>query len=136
MEQVRNLGALAGRFMLAFIFVVTGIDKLMAPAGTMKLMASVGLPHAIIPELLIISIIVELAGGILLIAGWHAEWVALIIFLWCIPVTVLFHVIPGQTLEWYKNMAFMGGLLMVAVNGAGGFSVDSARGSRIARSSA
>jgi putative oxidoreductase len=51
-------------------------------------------------------------------------------FLWFIPVTIMFHVIPGQTIEWEKNLAIMGGLLMVAVHGAGPFSLDSARATR------
>ncbi|HZZ06896.1 MAG TPA: DoxX family protein, partial [Candidatus Binataceae bacterium] len=69
-------------------------------------------------------------GGLLLIVGWHARLVAFIMFLWFIPVTIMFHVIPGQTIEWEKNLAIMGGLLMVAVHGAGPFSLDSARATR------
>jgi putative oxidoreductase len=134
MDSLRSLGALIGRILLAFIFVNAGIAKLLAPAATMKYMAAGGLPPSIIPELFVLSVVVELIGGILLIVGYQASLVAFIMFLWCIPVTVMFHVMTGQTMEWHKNLAFMGGLLMVAVLGPGGFSVDNARRSRQAPS--
>jgi len=38
-------------------------------------------------------------------------------------------VATGQTIEWEKNLAIMGGLLMVAVYGPGEFSLG-ARGDR------
>jgi putative oxidoreductase len=132
MDSLRNTGALLGRIMLAFIFVMAGIEKISGPAGTMQYMASAGLPKSLVPELFVITVIVELIGGLLLIVGWHARLVAFIMFLWFIPVTVMFHVIPGQTIEWQKNLAIMGGLLLVAVYGPGGSSIDGARGTRSA----
>ncbi len=130
MDSLRSLGALAGRILLAFIFVNAGIEKLLAPAATMKYMEAAGLQHSLIPALFVLSLVVELIGGILLIVGYQTSLVAFIMFLWCIPVTIIFHVMTGQTMEWHKNLAFMGGLLMVAVHGAGGFSIDSARHAR------
>jgi putative oxidoreductase len=116
--------------MLAFIFVAAGFEKVLGPAATMQYMASAGLPKSLVPELFVITVIVELIGGLLLIVGWHARLVAFIMFLWFIPVTIMFHVIPGQTIEWEKNLAIMGGLLMVAVHGPGPLSLDSARATR------
>ena len=129
MDSLRNTGALLGRIMLAFIFVMAGIEKISGPAGTMQYMASAGLPHSLVPELFVLSVIVELLGGLMLVFGWHAELVAFIMLLWFIPVTLAFHVATGQTIEWMKNLAIMGGLLMVAVYGPGGYSLD-ARGGR------
>ncbi len=96
----------------------------------MQYMASAGLPHSLVPELFVLSVVVELLGGLMLIFGWYAELAALIIFLWMIPVTIIFHVSTGETVEWEKNLAIMGGLLMVAVLGPGGFSLDGVRGRR------
>jgi uncharacterized membrane protein YphA (DoxX/SURF4 family) len=48
-------------------------------------------------------------------------------FLWFIPVTLTFHVATGQTVEWMKNLAIMGGLLMAAVYGPGEFSLGARR---------
>jgi putative oxidoreductase len=126
MDSARSTGALLGRIMLAYIFVQSGIEKISESAATMQYMVSGGLPHSLVPELLVLSVIVELLGGLMLIFGWYAELAALIIFLWMIPVTIIFHVATGDTVHWEKNLAIMGGLLMVAVLGPGGFSVDGA----------
>jgi putative oxidoreductase len=130
MDSLRSTGALLGRIMLGFIFVQSGIEKLSGPAGTMQYMASSGLPHSLVPGLFVLSVIVELLGGLMLVFGWHAELASLVMFLWMIPVTIIFHVATGQTVEWEKNLAIMGGLLMVAVLGPGGFSLGGARGGR------
>ena len=132
MDALHSTGALMGRFMLAFIFVAAGFEKVLGPAATMQYMASAGMPKSLVPELFVVTVIIELIGGLLLIVGWHARLVAFIMFLWFIPVTVMFHVIPGQTIEWQKNLAIMGGLLLVAVYGPGGSSIDGARGTRSA----
>ncbi len=126
MDSARSTGALLGRIMLAYIFVQSGIEKISESAATMQYMVNGGLPHSVVPELLVLSVIVELLGGLMLIFGWYAELAALIIFLWMIPVTIIFHVATGDTVHWEKNLAIMGGLLMVAVLGPGGFSVDGA----------
>ena len=120
MESVRSAGALLGRIMLAYIFVTGGIEKIFGPAETMQYMASGGLPHSLVPELFVLSVVVELLGGVMLIAGWHAALASLVIF----------HVSTGQTIEWEKNLAIMGGLLMVAVLGPGGLSLGGGRGRR------
>ena len=132
MDALHSTGALLGRFMLAFIFVAAGLEKVLGPAATMQYMASAGMPKSLVPELFVITVIIELIGGLLLMVGWHARLVAFIMFLWFIPVTIMFHVIPGQTIEWQKNLAIMGGLLLVAVYGPGGSSIDGARGTRSA----
>jgi putative oxidoreductase len=130
MESLRNTGALLGRIMLAYIFVTAGLEKISGPAGTMHYMAGAGLPHSLVPELFVLSVFVELLCGLMLVFGWYAKLVSLIMFLWMIPVTIIFHVSTGQTIEWEKNLAIMGGLLMVAVLGPGGFSIDGANGGR------
>ena len=121
MDSLRNTGALLGRIMLAYLFVTSGIGKISGPVDTMKYMASGGLPHSLVPELFVLTVIVELLGGLMLVFGWHADLAALIMFLWMIPVTLIFHVSTGETIEWEKNLAIMGGLLMVAVYGPGRF---------------
>jgi len=107
---------------------MAGIQKISGPAATMQYMAGAGLPHSLVPELFVLSVIVELLGGLMVVFGWHAELAAFIMFLWFIPVTLAFHVATGQTIEWMKNLAIMGGLLMVAVYGPGGYSLSARSG--------
>jgi putative oxidoreductase len=131
METAENFGALAGRILVALIFVLSGLLKLAHLGGVAAMMAAHGLPDPGGLHLLALAaVIVELGGGILLAIGFQARIVALILFLYLIPVTLLFHVIPGgqvNQVNALKNLAIMGGLLIVATQGGGGFSIDSAR---------
>jgi putative oxidoreductase len=79
--------------------------------------------------------LIEIFGGLAILAGFHTRLVAWILFLFLIPTTVLFHNFwavqgaarQGSMGEFEKNLAIMGGLLIVANFGAGAYSLDSAR---------
>ena len=125
-----NAAALIGRILLALIFIKSGWGKIGGWEGTAGYMASKGLP--MVPVLLALTIAIELGGGILLAIGWKARWAALVIALFLVPVTVVFHAFWGippeqvmnQTNHFFKNAAIVGGMLMVFALGPGGFSVD------------
>lgn len=119
-----------GRVFLALLFVVSGIGKITGYAGTAAVMASKGLP--MVDILLPLTIAVELGGGLLLALGWKARWAAAALFLFLIPTTLIFHQFWGidpklvqmQKIHFLKNVAIMGGMLMVIAIGAGAWSVD------------
>jgi putative oxidoreductase len=119
-----------GRVFLALLFVVSGIGKITGYAGTAAVMASKGLP--MVDILLPLTIAVELGGGLLLALGWKARWAAAALFLFLIPTTLIFHQFWGidpklvqmQKIHFLKNVAIMGGMLMVLAIGAGAWSVD------------
>ena len=125
-----SLAAFAGRIFLALIFVVSGVGKITGYAGTAAYMASKGLP--LVEILLPLAIAVELGGGLLLALGWKARWAAVALFLFLIPTTLIFHQFWGidpklaqmQKIHFLKNVAIMGGMLMVLAIGAGAWSVD------------
>ncbi len=125
-----NFGPLAGRILMAVIFVLSGIGKVGNFAGTAGYMASKGVPLADIA--LVITIIVELGGAAMLILGWKARIAAGVMFLWMIPVTLLFHnfwAAPAdqqmvQQIMFLKNLAMMGGFLYIMAFGAGPVSLD------------
>jgi putative oxidoreductase len=128
-EAVKTYGPLAGRILLALLFVISGFNKLVGFEGTVGYIASKGLP---LPQLAAAgAIAVELIGGILLVIGWQARCAATAIFLFLIPTTLLFHpfwaVTAGkqlETIQFMKNLCIMGGMLYVMAYGAGPFSVD------------
>jgi putative oxidoreductase len=136
MEGSRDFGALAGRFMLGLIFALSGLQKLMNPAVTMKMMGAHGLP--ILPVAFVVTVMIEFGGALLLMLGYKARWAALLIFLWFIPVTLIYHVAAYrealahqqtaaamvQRIMYLKNLAIMGGLLMIASFGPGAISLD------------
>jgi len=130
MENILNrYGPLAGRILIAFIFIFSGFGKLTGFDGTVGYIASKGLP---LPQLAAIAaIIVELGGGILLVAGWKARWAAAAMLIFTGMAAVLFHnfwaVTPeqaqNQMIHFMKNITIMGGLLYVLVYGSGPISV-------------
>jgi putative oxidoreductase len=125
MQALQAVASLVGRIMLATIFLVSGYGKLMDAAGTQKHMADAGLPIVLV--LYVLTVIVELGGGVLLVVGWKARLAAFVVFLFLIPVTLKFHWDLGnqmQQIQLLKNMAIMGGLLMAAAYGPGMLSVD------------
>jgi putative oxidoreductase len=127
MNQYQPWGLLAGRLLLAYIFIVAGYGKIVGFAGTAGYMAKYGMP--MVEVLLVGAIIVELVGGLMLAVGWKARWAALAIFLFVIPTTIIFHPVwadPGQAIQFQKNLAIMGGMLYVAFMGPGRLSLDKA----------
>ncbi|HTT07245.1 MAG TPA: DoxX family protein [Gammaproteobacteria bacterium] len=115
---VRCWVAFVGRLLLAAIFIIAGYGKLTHFSATAEMMVGKGLPMANV--LLVLTIIIELGGGLLLATGWYARQAALAIFLFIIPVTYVFHPFwsdPGQQIMFLKNLAIMGGMAQVVAYG-------------------
>jgi putative oxidoreductase len=130
METIRGVAALVARLLLALIFVASGAAKFAHPAMFAQMMVQAGVSAGLVMLLLYVSAVIELLGGVLLIAGYQGRWVAAVMFLWLIPVTIVMHAVPGGMINQVmvmKNLAIMGGLLMVAVQGSGGMSLDAIR---------
>lgn len=131
MEKIQGQGLLVARLLLALIFVISGLEKIMAFAATAAYMRGAGMPMA--EALLVPAIVVELGGGLLLAIGYQTRLVALTIFFFLIPTTLIFHAFwsaaPGQeqmqAIQFQKNLAIMGGMLYVFLCGPGRLSLDS-----------
>jgi len=132
MESKNDLVALVGRVLLALMFLAAGYGKITGYEGTAGYMASAGLP--MVAVLLPLTILVELGGGIALVVGWKARWAAVLLAAFTILATLIYHnfwAMTGDaemvnTLFFLKNVAVIGGLLMVYAFGPGKFSVDRA----------
>ena len=109
-----------GRVLLSLVFILSGISKIIDWPGTAAYMAAQGLP--LVPLLLGLAAAIEILGGISLLLGWNARWGAWLLFLYLIPVTLVFHnfwALAGaeqqtQLVNFLKNLSIMGGLLLVA----------------------
>ena len=130
MDTLNRFGPLAGRILIATIFIMSGFGKITGFEGTVGFIASKGLP---LPQLAAIgAIIVELGGGILLVAGWQARWAAAAMFVFTAAATLIFHnfwAVPAdmaqnQMIHFMKNVSMLGGLLYVVVHGSGPLSLD------------
>ena len=131
---------LVGRLMMTYIFATSGIAKIFAWSGNVTYMSTRHLP--MIPVLLAIAMVIELAGSICLITGYQARIAAFVMFLYTTAVTVIFHnywaaseAMAGmQETHFRKNLAIMGGLLVLAYSGPGKWALgESARKTEISQ---
>jgi putative oxidoreductase len=122
--------ALLGRVLLASIFVYSGFGKITDFQGTAGYVANARLP---MPQVLAVgAIIVEFIGGLALLIGFRARWAALAFVVFLIVITPIFHnfwsVPPSEAMaqqtNFIKNIAIIGGMLMVMAFGPGRYSVD------------
>jgi putative oxidoreductase len=123
-HDTRTLPALA-RLLIASLFLISGLQKLAAPEMIQGYIAAVGLPLPFLAYL--VALVVEIGGGLLLLAGLRTRPVAAALALFTIATALLFHrgvADPNQLVHFLKNLAIAGGLLQVAAFGAGGFSLD------------
>jgi putative oxidoreductase len=124
---------LIGRILMSLIFILAGIQKI--PAFSM-MAGYVAAAHLPLPSVaLAIAIAIEILGGLAILTGTWTKFTAWVVFLYLIPTTLFFHLLPAlhgmdamnNAVNVEKNLAIMGGLLFLAVQGAGKYSVDSAR---------
>jgi len=122
--------ALLGRVLLASIFVYSGFGKITDFQGTAGYIASAGMP---MPQVLAVgAIVVEFIGGLALLIGFRARWAALAFVVFLIVITPIFHnfwpvpadEVMSQQINFIKNVAIIGGMLMVMAFGPGRYSVD------------
>lgn len=117
-----------GRTLIAAIFLISGIGKLMAPGATMAYIGSLGLPA---PALgLLGALVLELAGAVLLVVGYRTRLVALLLAAYAVVTALIFHhalADQNQMFHFLKNVAMAGGLLQVVAFGASAFSLDNRR---------
>jgi putative oxidoreductase len=121
---------LAGRILLSTIFLLSGLTKFTDWHGTAVYMAAHSL--SLIPVLLPIAGLVEILGGLAILLGVRTRAAALLLFLYLIPTTLVFHnywSVGGpehinQLHHFLKNLAIMGGLAILVGLGPGFPSVD------------
>jgi len=120
MEKITQVIA---RIMLAHLFLIAGWQKIGGYEGTQGYMESVGVPGMLLP----LVILLELGAGLAIIIGWQTKLAAAALALFTIASAVLFHhnfSDQMQTIMFMKNIAISGGLMLLAVYGAGACSLD------------
>jgi putative oxidoreductase len=114
---------LAGRVLLASLFVIEAVDKLWDTGGALRYMAAHGLPAVLLPP----AIAVELGCGLALMLGWRTRIAAFLLAGFCFLTALLFHADlaqRAQQIQLEKDLALAGALLILAARGAGRFSID------------
>lgn len=119
---INSVLILAARACASAIFIIAGYGKITGYAGTAGYMQSMGVPAALLP----LVILLELGGGIALLAGFQTRLVALALAVFSIASAFIFHAGADQMTQimFMKNVAMAGGLLAFTVFGAGRLSQD------------
>jgi putative oxidoreductase len=114
-----------GRLLIGLPFAMSGFGKLAAYGPTVAKISAVGLPG---PSLAFaVAIVVEVGGGLLLIAGYRVRPMAIALALFSLVTAIWFHgnlADQNQMIHFLKNVMLAGGLLQIAAFGAGAISID------------
>jgi len=133
MSSQNDLVSLIGRILLGLIFVIAGVDKIMALDGTIKYATGAGMP---MPDIAVyIGIVIEVGMGLLLLVGFKTRWAAAVLVIFILVANFYFHQYwnmegPPRNLNkimLFKNLALIGGMLMLIVAGPGRYSIDARR---------
>lgn len=119
-----------GRLLIAALFLPAGLSKITGFEGTVGYIGAMGLPAPALGA--VIAIAVEVLGGLALIVGWQTRIAALVLSLFTLVASVIFHAYwaaPADQafvvqLLFFKNIAVIGGLWILAAQGPGAFSLD------------
>lgn len=119
MENTNRGWSILARSLMALIFLIAGVRKLMAYGGTLGYFASLGIP---LPEVVLpLAIALEIGGAIALVAGWRLQWVAPALGLYTLGAAFFGHPFwaaapdqfSGQLNNFLKNVAMAGAFLLL-----------------------
>jgi len=122
-NTVQNVSELAGRILLAVLFLLSGLGKIGAYAGTAAYMSSLGVPAALLP----VVIAAEVLGALAIIAGWKTRVTAVLLAGFSLLTALIFHHNFGdqiQMIMFLKNVSIAGGFLLLVAHGSGPLSID------------
>jgi putative oxidoreductase len=114
-----DLAVLAGRVLIALLFLGAAAQKWTDPGAVAGLLAGFGLPVWLVWPALAFN----LGAGLALIAGVWVRTVAAALAAYC-AITSVFHFIPADPWQmsiFVKNWAIAGGCLVLAAHGPGRF---------------
>jgi len=116
-------GELAGRVLLALLFIAEAFIKLSAYDGAVRYAEAYGVPGWTLP----LAIVLELGGGLLIAIGWQTRLLALAFAGFCLSTALIFHTKfsdGNQLVHFLKDVALIGAFLTIAARGTGAWSVD------------
>ena len=123
MEQLKAISSPVGRALLSAIFILSGVSKIGAYAGTQGYMEAFGIPGALLP----LVIAFEIGAGLAIVVGWQTRLAALGLAGFSLVSAVVFHADFGdqmQSIMFMKNVALAGAFLLLVAQGPGHYALD------------
>lgn len=123
MEKMESYGTVVARILLAMLFVIMGLTKIASFSGIQGYMVANGVPGILLAP----TILFEVGGGIALIIGWQTRAMAVLLAGFSVLTALIFHRNigdPSQLPHFLKNVSIAGGMLVLALHGAGSLSLD------------
>ena len=127
---MKDITDLLARIFISLIFLWEAYDTVAHYSGAKESMTAYGVTWR--QDLLLGgSIFLLIFGGILILLGYRSKLGAVLLLIYYIPFTLIVYSFWNDAGEYYrinsiqfmKNLAIIGGLLMVFVNGAGKYSI-------------
>ena len=115
----------AGRLLIGLPFAMSGFGKLSAAGPTRQMITAAGLPFPLLA--LAVAIILELGGGLALIAGFRTRFVAAALAVFSMAAALSFHTNfadQNQLIHFLKDVMITGGLLQIVAFGDGVPSIE------------
>jgi len=123
---MKKVNQVVARVFLGHIFLLAGLSKIGAYEGTQGYMDAMGVPGMLLP----LVILLEIGGGLAIIAGLQTRWASYALAAFSVVSAVIFHNNFGdqtQMVMFMKNIAIAGGFLLLADQGAGAYALDNLR---------
>ncbi len=125
-----SLGLLAGRVLLAILFIRFGLLKAGNFPGTLAEMHAVHTPFPLLAA--IIAVVCELGGGLVIAIGFQTRIVALIMALYTAGTSYFGHrfwlmhgaAVMANEINFFKNLSIIGAFIILASVGPGRYSAD------------
>lgn len=111
---MKTFNPLLARILIILIFLTSGINFILDPEGTKAYMGMNGMTR--VGFFYIAAIIILLAGSLSIVSGYYMRYGALMLMVYLIPATLIFHSDigqPGQLIQAMKNAGLFGGLIFV-----------------------
>src|ERR1700748_3381067 len=124
MERIANIVTIGGRVLVAMLFILAGVVKIINPAPFVAHMVEFGVPTLFFPAV----IALEIGAGLAVLLGWRLRYTAGALAIFCVLTAAIFHHQLGINAErtlFCKDLAIGGGLFFMAASVAARGRVES-----------
>jgi putative oxidoreductase len=115
MQHLEKIATLGGRALIALLFVLAGVAKVLNPKPFLEHMTQFGVPTILLPAV----IALEIGGGVALLIGWRVRDASGALAIFCVLTAAIFHHqlwINTERTLCFKDLAIAGGLMVMAAS--------------------